>query len=257
MMLAAVLLAFAHPASSGAMHPGDTIRIEVGSPELDGRVYKPHTARVRVWEGPGTGRVTTEWTNELTVGDSGGRQVHRWVTKGTRLTPAGDTLKWELRQTYDARTLAPYGIVRTTSAGARSVFQIDGLRVRGSRRTGHGAPEQPIDFTVERMGYVASATDLVPVAVGLKAGAVVVAPIWGPNQPTELRIFSVIGKADVNVEGSVVNAWKVEERKYTDHSLQATWYLLDKSPYMVYGEVPLPDGSVQRFTEIALPSARP
>ena len=45
----------------------------------------------------------------------------------------------------------------------------------------------------------------------------------------------------------------VEERKQADGKLLATWYLLDKSPYMVYGEVPLPDGSMQRMTEIEIP----
>jgi hypothetical protein len=69
----------------------------------------------------------------------------------------------------------------------------------------------------------------------------------------ELRIFSVLDKVDVDVEGKIVNAWKVEERKYADKSLLATWYLLDKSPYMVYGEVPLPDGTIQRMTEIEIP----
>jgi hypothetical protein len=27
---------------------------------------------------------------------------------------------------------------------------------------------------------------------------------------------------------------------------------VEKSPYMVYGEVPMPDGSVQRYTEIEI-----
>ena len=33
----------------------------------------------------------------------------------------------------------------------------------------------------------------------------------------------------------------------------ATWYLIDKSPYMVYGEVPLPNGQVQHMSEVAIP----
>jgi hypothetical protein len=66
-----------------------------------------------------------------------------------------------------------------------------------------------------------------------------------------------MGRTDVNVEGTVVNAWKVEERRHSDSKLLATWYLLDKSPYMVYGEVPLPDGSMQRMTEIEVPMPKP
>jgi hypothetical protein len=241
-----------------ALASSDTIRLEVGSREVDGRVYAPHAARVRVWVGPGEGRMRAEWTNVLTHGDSAGRKVHRWVTTGTQLTPAGDTVKWELRQTYDARTLAPYGIARTTSTGVMSSLQIDGRRVRGTRRAGKDAAIDSVAYEIDRPGFVASASDLVPLAVGLKPGLVMIAPIWGPNMTTtsEQRVFSVIGKTDVNVEGTIVNAWKVEERQHSDSRLLATWYLVDKSPYMVYGEVPLPDGSIQRMTEVEVPLPR-
>src|SRR5688500_6722147 len=82
----------------------DTIRLEVGSKQLNGKVFAPHAARVRVRTGEGAGRVTAEWTNELTHGDSAGRPVHRWVNKGTRTAPTGTTVTWELQQTYDAET---------------------------------------------------------------------------------------------------------------------------------------------------------
>lgn len=230
----------------------DTIRVEIGSPLVDGRVYMPHAARVRVWVGPGEGRMRAEWTNELTIGDSAGRQVHRWVTTGTQLTPAGDTVRWELRQTYDARTLQPYGIARTASTGAMSSLRIDGRQVTGTIRQGATAEAQEVRYEIDRPGYVASASDLVPLAVGLKQGSVIVAPIWGPSMQgrSELRAFTVRGREDVDVEGTKVNAWKVEEHRLSDGKLLATWWLVDKSPYMVYGEVPLPDGTVQRMTEV-------
>ena len=69
---------------------------------------------------------------------------------------------------------------------------------------------------------------------------------------SEMRVFSVLGKTPVDVEGSIVNAWKVEERRQADGQLLGTWYLLDKAPYMVYGEVPLPNGQVQRMTEVSV-----
>ena len=232
----------------------DTLRLEVGAPEVDGRVYAPHKARVRVWVGPGEGRLRAEWTNALTLGDSAGKPVMRWVTIGTQVTTAGDTVRWELRQTYDARTLAPYGIARTTSTGAASTLRIDGRRVTGTRRTGRDAPLEAVDYEIDRPGYVASASDLVPAAVGFRPGLVLIVPIWGPPMTaSELRSFSVLGKAEVSVEGTKLTAWKVEERKLADGKLLATWYLLDSSPYMVYGEVPLSDGTVQRMTEVAIP----
>jgi hypothetical protein len=241
-------------APAGSAQSGDTLRLEVGARQVDGRVYKPHAARVRVWVGPGEGRMRSEWTNVLTVGDSAGRPVHYWVTTGTQVTPAGDSIKWQLNQTYDAITLAPYSIVRTASNGALSSLKIDGLRVHGTRRANANAPVEQVDYTIDRLGYVASASDLVPAAVGFKEGLVISVPIWGPPMTkAEQRVFTVIGKTDVNVEGKMVNAWKVEERRQADKQLLATWWLLDKSPYMVYGEVPLADGTIQRMTEVEVP----
>jgi hypothetical protein len=65
----------------------------------------------------------------------------------------------------------------------------------------------------------------------------------------ETRIFTVIGMETVDVEGTAIEAWKVEEHK-ADGALYATWWLLDESPYMVYGEIVLPDGRIQRMTEV-------
>ncbi len=232
----------------------DTIRLEVGSPEVNGKVYAPHAARVRVRTGEGEGRVVAEWTNELTLGDSAGRPIHRWITRGTRFLAAGDTVTWEIRQTYDAVTLAPYGYASSSSTGAFSRLKLDGRRVRGTRKLPNDSTVQQVDLTLDRPGFIASASDLVPLAVGLQEGKVMTAPVWGPNMTrSELRIFTVVGRGPVVVEGSEVTAWKVEERRYADRKLLATWYLTEGSPYMVYGEVILPDGQVQRMSEVAIP----
>jgi hypothetical protein len=235
-----------------AQTANDVLRFEVGAKEVDGRVYKPHAAKVRIYVGE---RATgSEWTNVLQVGDSAGRPVHYWTTTGRSVTAAGDTIRWELQQTYDAITLQPYSIVRTASNGLESRLRIEGTRVTGTRKLNANAPVENIDYTIDRMGYVASASDLVPAAVGFKAGRVISVPIWGPPMTAaEQRRFTVIGKVDVDVEGTKVNAWKVEEHRESDNKLLATWYLLDKSPYMVYGEVPLPNGQVQRMTEVEVP----
>ncbi|MGH7694265.1 MAG: hypothetical protein ACRENH_04760 [Gemmatimonadaceae bacterium] len=258
MTLATLLLVLASASITTISPAGDTIRLEMGAKEVDGRVYAPHAARVRVWVGPGEGRLRSEWINVLTHGDSAGRKVHRWVTTGTQVTPAGDTLRWELKQTYDAITLQPYGIARTVSNGTSSTLRIDGRKVSGTRRTTPNGPMEVVSYEIDRPGYVASASDLVPAAVGFKPGLVIIAPIWGPPMTaSETRVFTVIGKSDVNVEGTVVNAWKVDEHRQADRKLLATWYLLDKSPYMVYGEVPLPDGSIQRMTEVEVSPPKP
>jgi hypothetical protein len=236
-------------AQAGRSQADDTLRIEVGSPEVDGRVYRPHAARVRVRVGDPSGPVVREWTNELTLGDSAGRPVMRWITRGQQASGA----TYELRQTYDAITLRPYAYNSTASNGTYTRLRIEGNRVRGVKRAQGETAEQPVDITIDRPGFFAGASDLVPAAVGFRAGAVVIAPVWSPAMTkAETRIFTVVGRETVDVEGAEVEAWKVEERK-EDRSLYATWWLLDESPYMVYGEIVLPNGQVQRMTEVEIP----
>lgn len=257
-MIAAYCILFATSCCPAAAVPflriSDTIRLEVGSPEINGKVYEPHAARVRVRVGEGEGRLVAEWTNELSVGDSAGRPVHRWITKGTQYPATGDTTTWAIHQTYDAVTLAPYGIVSTSSTGAFSRLRIDGRRVHGTRRLPGDTADRQVDMTIDRPGFVASASDLIPLAAGLAQGKVMVAPVWGPSMTrSELRVFTVISRGPVMVEGTEVTAWKIEERRYDDRTLQATWWMTESSPYMVYGEVPLPNGQVRRMTEVAIP----
>jgi hypothetical protein len=229
----------------------DTLRIEVGSKLLNGRIFKPHAARVKVYVGD---QLTNEWTNELTLGDSAGRPVMKWVTK-TVFSPSGITN--ELLQTYDLETLQPYALNSTSSNGAFTRYTITGKELRGTRRTPNDTTTQVLRRTLDRLGFMVNASDLVPVAAGLKQGAVMTAPVWGLNMPApETRIFAVVKDTVVNVEGTMVRSWKVEERRHSDKALMANWYLIDQSPYMVYGEVPLPDGRVRRMTEVEIPMTK-
>jgi hypothetical protein len=82
----------------------------------------------------------------------------------------------------------------------------------------------------------------VPLAVGLRADLVIVAPAMSDS---ELRAFAVPGRTIVDVEGTRVEAWKVEERALEGGRLAGIWYLADHAPYMAAGEVPLPDGTMQ------------
>ncbi len=239
--------------ATAAVAAQDTIRLEVGSPLVNGRVYKPHRARVRVHLGSTDTPPTNEWTNELTVGDSAGRPVMRWVTLGQFDKATGEP-GFDLRQTFDLETLAPYGYALTTKTGVRVRLAIDGKRMRGTRKLPNDTTVRVVDQEIPRLGFIASASDLVPLAVGFAPGKVFIAPVWGPNMPAaESRIFSIIDKVPTMVEGREWLAWKVEERRESDRTLVAVWYLVEDSPYMVAGEAYLPNGQVQKMTEIALP----
>lgn len=249
--LCAVLLAACPPDPCPA--GGDTLRLHVGSAEVRGSIYPPHFARNRVYRGPEGSPPVTSWTNELTLGDSAGRRVMRWATRGTRLSPAGDLIHWVLLQTYDANTLAPYAYALTSSDGAFTALTIDGARVRGTRRLAGDSAVQQVDQTLGQPAFIASASDLVPLAVGLCPGLVMTAPVWGPAmRDAEVRVFSVVGLERVQVEGAWVESWKVEERSEREGRLVATWYLTEQSPYMVYAEVPLANEQVQRMTGVSL-----
>lgn len=130
-----------------AIASNDTIRIDVGARGVNGLVYQPHAARVKVYVDDVTKPAVAEWTNELTLGDSAGRRVMRWVTKGARTLPNGNIVNWELRQTYDAKSMAPLGYASTSSAGGYSSLVIDGLKVRGKKKAPTTA-EEVVDMTL-------------------------------------------------------------------------------------------------------------
>lgn len=231
----------------------DTIHLRVGAPDVDARIYAAHRAKVTVRLGAPDGPVVAEWINELTHGDSAGRAVHRWVTTGTQMPVNGPRSTWEIRQTYDAITLQPYAYHRLGSDGVEVQLRLDGRQVTG-RRKAAGGEFTRVSLELDQPGYVASASDLVPMAMKLRAGLQIVAPMWGPNmQQTEQRLFSVIAQEPREVEGKTWNAWRIEERRLGDARLLATWWMVAESPYMVAGEVHQPDGQIRYMTEVAVP----
>ena len=251
MRLAIPALAALACASTAHSQSRDTVYVEVGSPAIDGRFFQNHAARVRIYRGD---TLTAEWVNELTMGDSAGRRVMRWVTTSKPVPAFPNRVLTVLRQTYDAETLAPLGYWVEASNGAFTRLAIDSKTARGTRRTLNDTTVRPVEIAIARLGFFAGASDLVPVAAGLKTGQVLVAPVWGPNMAAaEDRVFVIQADTVVNVEGTPTKSRKVEERRRSDGLLTANWYLLLESPYMVYGEVPLPDGRIQRMTEVPVP----
>jgi hypothetical protein len=235
----------------------DTLRIAVGAPSVNATFMEPHRARVIVERQVGNGwEVSAEWINELTLGDSAGKRVQRWVTTGTRQMPGGGQIKWQILQTYDHTTLAMYGYYYTSSAGADIRLSMDGPRIRGKRKTPSDAAHSDVDITLSEAAYYAGASDLPPVAAGLAEGKVMIMPVWQPGmQQIERRTFTVTGRKEVKAGDTTWNAWVVEERAMRGGTvlLLATWYMTDKAPYMVYAEQTLQDGTRQRITEFLIP----
>jgi hypothetical protein len=239
-------------AASSTTAARDTVFLTVGSPRVDARVFEPHAARVRVYAPDG--RQVSEWDNELWVGDSAGRRVLRWSTTSRPVAGFPNRPMSRLLQTYDGITMAPLGYLSLSGTGSYVALTIDGNRMSGVRRRSLRAPVEEVDATIETPGWFIGASDLVPIAAGLRSGEVMVAPLWGPNlSAPEYRVFEVFGDTTLAFEGISVRARKVEERRRSDGSLTATWWLTLERPYMYYGEVPLPSGGVQRMTEVPIP----
>lgn len=217
-------------------------------------MYDEHKARVLVHR-PGDTTASSEWTNTLTFGDSAGRPVQRWVSAGVQRPRQGEPVNWEIYQNYDRETLAPYGYHFKSSRGAEVRLTIDGRRVRGTKRASANAPVEPVDITLPAPAFMQNASDLIPLAAGLREGLVMTAPMWHPQtNEFKIRAFVVLPKRNIDVEGKTWLAWPVEEREVDgERKLLATWYLVEEKPYMIAGEVPLPSGGVQRMTEVLVP----
>jgi hypothetical protein len=244
------------PATSVGQGPNvrDTLHLEVGSRAVNGRIYAEHVARVLVQRSGPAGASTSHWTNTLTLGDSAGRPVQRWISVGAQGAPGPSVSPtWELYQNYDQETLAPYSYYFKAINGAETRLVIDGPRIRGTKRASATAPIEQVDITLPRAAFMQNASDLVPLAVGLREGLIMTAPMWNPGTAEfNVRVFVVRAQKDIDVEGTMVRAWPVEERTVAD-KLISTWYLIEQAPYMVAGEVPLPNGGVQKMTEVNVP----
>jgi hypothetical protein len=223
----------------------DTVRVEVGSPLVNGTVYPAHDGVVTRLRIDGDRVDTTgRWTNILVIGDSAGRAVHRWHTSGTTRGPGGRDVPYDLWQTFDARTLALYGYHLRSGNGTHIQLAIDGVRVRGTRRTPADSAPRSVDITLPRAGFVSGASDLIPQAVegGLREELVITAPIWSPQAGTvELQMWSVRRRTTVEFDGRQAPAWEVEHYS-ADRALLGTIWLVDDPPYMVRWDIAAREG---------------
>lgn len=160
--LPSILVTLAPTTSHGQSAPSrDTLHIEVGSPHVNGRIYREHAARVLVQHSGPSAASTSHWTNTLTLGDSAGRPVQRWISVGAQGAPGPSVPPtWELYQNYDQETLAPYSYYLKATNGAETRLVIDGPRIRGTRRASANAPVQQVDITLPRAAFMQNASDL-------------------------------------------------------------------------------------------------
>lgn len=249
-MAVAVLLAGAAPeARAQAARAADTLHLEVGSPRVNGGVYRPHAGRVvKLRVAGGRTDTTAVWTNRLVIGDSSGRAVHRWHTAGWGRQPGGARGSYDLWSTFDARTLALLGWHLKTEKGFEVRLGADGRAVRGTRRTPADSTPVPIDTTLPRAGFAAGAADLIPYAVGLREGVVMTLPLWSPpGAGVKTEVWRVTRRTPVEFAGRRVPSWEMEHYRPEDGRLLGRIWFIDEPPYVARWDLFHEDGATDRM----------
>ena len=235
----------------------DSVRLEPGTPLIDGRVIRSHVSTQRSTL---PGRPANEVVTSLTMRDSAGQRFMTMATRGAIPSDSGP-VQYELVQTYDARALTLVSYLLAYSNGDTTRLAIDGRRVRGVRSV--PAPMrivlaqrrrwmlQPVDQTLDRDGFDSGIVTLLSAAMAFRPGLVITIPIVTHSSGvSDVTVLAVIGREKVQVGGSRVDAWKVEQRRAGERTLSATWYLMDSPPYVAAGEVVVPGGQIMRLTRV-------
>lgn len=243
---AGVALLAAPPA---AAQTGDTLHLAVGSPQVNGAIYRPHKGRVvRLVIDGARVDTTADWLNTLVIGDSAGRTVHRWHTGGWSQGPSGTRNRFDLWSTFDGRTLALLGWRFEGGSGFRASLAIDGAAVKGTVKPPAAAEPNAVDFTLPEAGFASGAADLIPYAVGLRDGLTMTLPLWTPpGQKMERQIWTVVGREPFAYEGRRVPSWVMDHFTPGNPKAQGRIWFIDEPPYVVRWELYQQDGKVVRM----------
>ena len=238
------------PTARTAADPtADTLHIPVGSPAVDGSIYQPHVGRVtRLHMEGGRTDTTAVWLNTLELGDSAGRAVHRWLTSGWSGPPGGARNEFNLRSTFDARTLALLGWHMKTGSGFEGSLAVDGRRVRGAVKPPSADGPQQVDFELPDAGFAAGAADLIPYAVGLREGLTMTLPLWSPpGRKLETEVWTVTGIEQIAFDGRTVPSYVMEHFAPGDPKAKGRIWFVDEPPYVVQWDLFPEEGVVVRM----------
>jgi hypothetical protein len=245
--LAAILTIAPLLASAQASEP---IQLPVGSPLVDGRVYKAHDAvAMRSLTKNGVTVRSIRYVNHTYMTRWKGRDV--CIVESAPNAETADSQFYE-KTILDARTMAIVHREERDGRGRLLDANIDGAHVTGQFRAKTGDPIQPLDFQLEAASYYSPFVDAAIGATHMKPGQSWRVPTFSfapGHQVTRWEIYRITSRED-----GPSPAWIVENAD--DAPVHNKIWITDDPPYLPRVVTTLPDGSVALFESSLLPESR-
>lgn len=228
-----------------AAQQADTVTLNVGSPLVDGRMYKPHSAAV-----------TTSLVRNDTVLQSRKFTISLHVTTRNAIPafqvlydyPDDPSAKSEV--ILDLRTLALVHLDDRDSRGRVLVADVDGRHVTGEFRAAQDSAVEHLDFTLDVPSYYFPFLDAgINATTLVRAERAFTLPTFGfasSDRRTDWHTYRVAARDTLRVRGRRLDAWVIEENWHGRYATRKIW-ITKELPYLPLVETHYPDGSVLRY----------
>jgi hypothetical protein len=222
------------------------IELPVGSPLVDGRIYKAHDAvAVRTLLKDGTVVRSLRYTNHTYMMRLKGRDL--CVVESVPSPETTDTAFYE-KTVLDAKTMAIVHREERNGAGHLLEADVDGAHVTGRHRAKAGDPIQPLDFTLDAPAFYSPFVDAAIGATHMQAGQAWRVPTFSftpGQQKTTWHVYRITGHEPAGGTGGASPAWIVEDVDNTP--VHTKIWITDDPPYLPRVVTTLPDGSQSIF----------
>lgn len=224
----------------------DPIPLPVGSPLVDGRIYKAHEATaMRSLTRNGTTVRSIRYTNYTYMTHWNGMDV--CVVESKPNAETSDTAFYE-KTVLNSRTMAILHREERDGGGRLVTADIDGAHVTGQYRAKASDPIQPIDVTLEAPSYYSPFVNAAIGATHMQPGQSWRVPtfVFTPgHQKTSWDTYRITGREPAGGAGGASPAWIVENAD--DAPVHTKIWIIDDAPYLPRVITTLPDGSIARF----------
>lgn len=218
--------------------PSAPIQLDVGSPLVDGRIYKAHEAwAMRSVTKDGATVRSIQYTNYTFL--TRWKGVDACVVESKPNAETTDTAFYE-KTVLDARSMALLHREERNGAGRLLIADVDGAHVTGQYRAKAGDPIESLDFTLEVPSYYVGFVDAAVGATHIQPGQSWRVPTFsfGPTRrKTDWQIYRITGRQPAG--------WIIEN--VDDSQTQTKIWITDDPPYLPLVIAKLSDGSIARF----------